>query len=149
MCDVGGMKAVNMKRNLAATILLGLLLVLAAACPGGGGDSGEARVPTFDLAVVDPDLIEELEQEGEALVYIALQKSEIPLLEQTLDEAMTHTALVQESVLSVLQEDDFTVTHQFPATPGLGGYITMSGVEKLVGHPDVRSIVLVGGVKLN
>ncbi len=123
---------------VAALIAAGVVLSLSV---GAGGRNGPSA-PAVDFSAVDPDVIERLHEEGEALVYIALRESDIPLLEQTREDAMAHTAKVQESVLSILTQDDFLVTHQFPVTPGLGGYITMSGLEKLAGHPDVRGVGL-------
>lgn len=133
-----------MKRTTIPVMFVFLISagLLLSACPWGESKSQNSRV------IIDPDVVERIKEEGEALVYITLRKSDTPLLEQTTEERMAHAAMVQESVLSFLTEDDFRLTHQFPVTAGLGGYITMSGVNKLAGHPDVLRIELSVGAEL-
>ena len=127
MCDVGRMKAVNMKRNLAATILLGLLLVLAAACPGGSND-GEPSASGSDT--VDPAVWEALEEQAEIEVYISLRKLDIPLDEQTTEMRREHASNVQARVLRSLTAADISSVHELRFTPAISATITASGLEK-------------------
>ncbi len=128
-----------MKRNLAATILFSLILVLAAACPGGGGDSG-GEPSDSDSDIVDPGVWEALEDDPNVEVLISLRASDLPIGEWTPETMAEHADNVQASVLSVLTPEEFTLEVQFEITPAVYGLISQSGVEKLSTHPDVVHI---------
>ena len=135
------------KRNLAATVLFGLVLVLAVACPGG--ESEESNLPVLNSPVIDPAIITELETASEVRVFVALRGLDVPIEEQPLDVVREHTAQVQARVLAILEPGDFDILHQFTISPALSGTATAAGVEKLSTHPDVVGIDLLGGGELH
>lgn len=125
-----------MKRIVAPCIIgLAFLATMMSAAPATAQTG-----PSSPSAVIDPRVWDRLEREEELTVYISLRKPGTPLLEQTVEERVQHAHAVQESVLRSLTADDFSVTHRFPVTAGLGGRINTTGVEKLAQHPDVLSI---------
>lgn len=129
-----------MKRNLAATILFGLVLLLAVACPGSDSDGGSQAEPS--TAFVGPEVWEALTEQTSVSVLIGLREPDVPLAQRTTDMMRQHTAEVQTRVLADLSEDEFILTRQFEISAALSGEITQSGVEKLAVHPDVVSIGL-------
>ena len=131
-----------MKRNLAATILLGLLLVLAAACPGADSNGGEPS--DSDSDIVDPAVWEALEEAPTVEVFIALRQLESPLDEQTTEVRRAHAAAVQARVLRSLTAADISSVRKLRLAPAIAATITASGLEKLAAHPDVEAVLIPG-----
>ena len=112
-----------------------LLAVAAVGCIRGvGGDTGP---------IIDPNVYELLEQDGEVKVLVSLRNLPGPVSEWDLAERDVHTAQMRANVLSVLTEDDIREPWESKGS-AIGGYITASGLEKLRTHPDVIAVGAVG-----
>lgn len=57
-----------------------------------------------------------------------------------LDSQKAEIAAIQDRVLSNLSADDFELIYRYPVIPGLSGWVTASGLDKLAADPDVVSI---------
>ncbi len=130
-----------MKRNLAATVLFGLVLVLTAACPGDSNGGSQAQEST---AFVGAEVWEALEEQTEVEVYISLTKLDTPLDEQTTEVRRAHAAAVQARVLRSLTAADISSVRKLRFTPAISATITASGLEKLAAHPDVEAVLIPG-----
>ncbi len=120
---------------VAVLIAAGVALSLSV----GGRSGGEAQ---GSAVFVGPEVWEALEEQPLVQVLVGLREPDVPLAERTTELRMQNTAERQARVLAKLTESDFTLTRQFEISAALGGYVTRSGVGKLVAHPDVVSIGL-------
>ncbi len=127
----------NTKTYLIALPLL-LLAVGVVACVRG--------VAGGTTAIIDPALLEALEEVDEVRVLVSLRTLDTPVSEWDLDDLAEHerlSAVVRANVISILDEDDMRDIRESSAA-AIGGYITKSGVEKLRTHPDVVAIGMTG-----
>lgn len=142
--NVGKMATqIGMQRQvtLPAVAVMALLLVAAAlALLLNGRFGGETRLQQPTASVVDPAVLEALQRDGFADVYISLKDSTDPATNQSVPSMQQYTANIQDDVLSILTPSDFTLTYRFPLTPALTGRLTASGLKKLADDPDVELI---------
>lgn len=133
-----------MNRRGLAFLILALLLLTAGAVllSGRFSESDQLQAST---AIIDPAIWDALETETEVEVLISLRELDGPISEWTTELRRQHAPEVQASVLSILTEDEFVLTHQFDISAALAGLITKSGMEKLAVHPDVVGINLNAG----
>lgn len=130
------------KRGLPFLIMALLVLTAGVLLLTGrfsGGDPLQAST-----AIIDPAIWHALETEHEVAVLISLRELDGPISGWTTELRRQHAPEVQAGVLSVLNENDFVLTHQFEISAALAGRITQSGLAKLAVHPDVFGIGMDG-----
>ena len=129
-------------------VVLGVLCIalVASACFGGGSDDSSDFV--LDSPIIDPAVIEKIEEAGEARVLVALRALDDPLA--PLEIAKAHTAEVQNRVLAILEPGHFELQRQFAISPAFSGIATAAAIDELSKHPDVVAIeLLVDGGELH
>ena len=132
------------KRKLPCLILVLLLLAVGVLLlPGRFSSHAQAEGPG---GVIQPDVLVALQESSEVDVIIHLVAAALPppgqLDPATLDEYRRQLAAVQDRILAKLTPADFTLTVRFSVVAALAGRITESGVEKLRGHTDVKTVFI-------
>jgi len=92
------------------------------------------------------EVYEALQTRTMVKVVIALRCT-TPLTD--LEGLMEEITAAQDRVLFQLEEEDFTLVDKWVAVCGLAGEVSLSGLEKLLGSPDVVRVDLDKEMKLN
>jgi subtilisin family serine protease len=108
-------------------------LVAAVAVVTSAGASAFA-------ASASPDVLRELRDRGRVRVIVALREPEGTLRDLALHN--TQVAATQENVLGGLRPHEFRLTHRWASISAFAGDVTLSGLDKLLGDPDVLMVDL-------
>ncbi len=142
----------NTRTYLIFLPLLLLAVGVAGCIRNVEGDSDTVAEQGTSHVIVDPRVVEALEEDESIRVLISLRDIDeleaVPIAEWTKelllgvdwDLRAQHAQEVQANVRSVLGPEDATRIVGFKISPALGATITASGLEKLRNHPYVRAI---------
>jgi len=117
-----------MRMRLAAPLLAAGIGLLAS----NPGQAGRARL--------GPGVREALDVGGRVRVVVAFREPTAPV-----SQLGARTEEIQETrtaVLRGLATDEFEATHRWATIPGMAGWLTARGLEKLLADPDVDQVDL-------
>jgi len=109
--------------------------VMAAALGLLGSPRGQASG-----ARVGPGVREALLEAPRVRVVVAFREPEAPASQLALRMGQIHD--LRTAILRDLRPGDFEATHRWGLVPGMAGWITTSGLERLLSDPDVTLIDL-------
>lgn len=98
---------------------------------------------------VGPEVYQALDLYGQVSILAVLESKGDPLPQLTHVRSETESRWkareravreLQDRVLSTLTADDFILSTRLSGSPGFGGFANREGVNKLLAHPEVKSI---------
>jgi subtilisin family serine protease len=129
------------KPKWRATIAL-LLVPIITLVTVGVNSRAQLQEPG---GVIQPEVLAALQSAPDVAVIIHLTSPPLPPPGKvTVSVVQAETASRQTAILADLTSTDFDLTYQYSVMPALAGRITMSGVQKLDGRPDVLMVSLDG-----
>src|SRR5688572_13609528 len=114
-------------RTAALVVVTSLLLGLSPR-----GQASTARL--------GPGVREALATAGRARVMVAFREPRFPV--SLLELRAAEIRDMREAILRELREGEIQVTHRWDMVPGLAGWVSARGLEKLLVDPDVTQIDL-------
>ena len=129
-----------MKRLIPVAIVVVLIAAGVSLSFSVGAQGGFQALRS--TAVVDPAVLEALEQASEVEVLMSLKPSGIPAEEQTIKLRSQDFAERWTRVKDALGEGDFVVHIEDDQSAVISGMVTKDGLTVLRGHSDVAGVAL-------
>ncbi len=128
-----------MKHILPVAIVVVLILagVAISFSVGGNGKDGQPSA-----AVVDPAVLDALEQAPEVLVLVSLKPPDVPAEHRTIELRSQNFSERWARVLDALEQTDFAVRLEYVKAAAVSGTLTKDGLAVLRVHGDVEGVSL-------
>ena len=125
-----------MMRVLPIYVVSALVTLVVLAC--------SPTTPESDV-LVDPAVLDALEQASEVEVLVSLKPPDIPEEQRTIDIRSQDFAERWTRVKDALNEGDFDVHIEVDQSAAISGILTKEGLAVLRGHSDVEGVALARG----